>query len=372
MTIDVTATVVVAGAIASRDFMPVHHDRDWTSALAALAQHLHEHHHRQTVLPQLFPDGLGGAGGVWAEDRDPTRRSGVRGNGCSKFRERSPASRSSTARAWSRSKFRAVNDQGDHVSGTARRSAFRSRRPGREPHATRPRRDRRERPDAVLEGVGRSELQLACDVYSRPRSTTPASARATSTGARHLHDGPERGDRRRAGPRNPGADDVLAHPDGGGAACAVVMQAAMAIATRGCRRHRPRTVPSTSARARASAVRAWARPCCCCSSTCTGPTACSRRRAGWRCTRAAGHAPVRRHERALWPYLRRRPEARGDEPGPRGSTSARSRSRSTSARAGIVELVPRFLDLLSRNATAASRSSSRRASAHVICASHQR
>ena len=32
--LDVTATVVVAGAIASRDFMPVHHDRDY-----AVAQH---------------------------------------------------------------------------------------------------------------------------------------------------------------------------------------------------------------------------------------------------------------------------------------------------------------------------------------------
>lgn len=31
MTIDVTATVVVAGAIATRDFMPVHHDRDYAS-----------------------------------------------------------------------------------------------------------------------------------------------------------------------------------------------------------------------------------------------------------------------------------------------------------------------------------------------------
>ena len=31
MTIDVTATVVVAGAIATRDFMPVHHDRDYAA-----------------------------------------------------------------------------------------------------------------------------------------------------------------------------------------------------------------------------------------------------------------------------------------------------------------------------------------------------
>ena len=35
MTIDVTATVVVAGAIASRDFMPVHHDRDYAQAQGA-------------------------------------------------------------------------------------------------------------------------------------------------------------------------------------------------------------------------------------------------------------------------------------------------------------------------------------------------
>ena len=32
MAIDVTATVVVAGAIATRDFMPVHHDRDYANS----------------------------------------------------------------------------------------------------------------------------------------------------------------------------------------------------------------------------------------------------------------------------------------------------------------------------------------------------
>ncbi len=32
MTIDVTATVVVAGAVATRDFMPVHHDRDYANS----------------------------------------------------------------------------------------------------------------------------------------------------------------------------------------------------------------------------------------------------------------------------------------------------------------------------------------------------
>jgi len=35
MTIDVTATVVVAGAIATRDFMPVHHDRDYANQQGA-------------------------------------------------------------------------------------------------------------------------------------------------------------------------------------------------------------------------------------------------------------------------------------------------------------------------------------------------
>ncbi len=33
--IDVTATVIVAGAIASRDFMPVHHDRAYANAQGA-------------------------------------------------------------------------------------------------------------------------------------------------------------------------------------------------------------------------------------------------------------------------------------------------------------------------------------------------
>ena len=32
MNIDVTATVVVAGAIATRDFMPVHHDQDYANS----------------------------------------------------------------------------------------------------------------------------------------------------------------------------------------------------------------------------------------------------------------------------------------------------------------------------------------------------
>lgn len=35
MTVDVTATVVVAGAIATRDFMPVHHDRDYAQQQGA-------------------------------------------------------------------------------------------------------------------------------------------------------------------------------------------------------------------------------------------------------------------------------------------------------------------------------------------------
>lgn len=35
LVIDVTATVIVAGAIASRDFMPVHHDRDYAQAQGA-------------------------------------------------------------------------------------------------------------------------------------------------------------------------------------------------------------------------------------------------------------------------------------------------------------------------------------------------
>jgi acyl dehydratase len=35
VSIDVTATVIVAGAVATRDFMPVHHDRDYANAQGA-------------------------------------------------------------------------------------------------------------------------------------------------------------------------------------------------------------------------------------------------------------------------------------------------------------------------------------------------
>ena len=35
LVIDVTATVIAAGAIATRDFMPVHHDRDYAQAQGA-------------------------------------------------------------------------------------------------------------------------------------------------------------------------------------------------------------------------------------------------------------------------------------------------------------------------------------------------
>src|SRR5262249_58325351 len=35
MRIDVTATVIVAGAVATRDFMPVHHDRDYANSQGA-------------------------------------------------------------------------------------------------------------------------------------------------------------------------------------------------------------------------------------------------------------------------------------------------------------------------------------------------
>jgi len=35
MIIDVTATVIVAGALATRDFMPVHHDRSYANAQGA-------------------------------------------------------------------------------------------------------------------------------------------------------------------------------------------------------------------------------------------------------------------------------------------------------------------------------------------------
>jgi hypothetical protein len=65
MTIDVTATVVVAGAIATRDFMPVHHDRDYANSQGA--PNIFMNIMTDNGLLQPLPHGLGRARRRWCE-----------------------------------------------------------------------------------------------------------------------------------------------------------------------------------------------------------------------------------------------------------------------------------------------------------------
>ncbi|HTZ10738.1 MAG TPA: hypothetical protein VMB72_16825 [Acidimicrobiales bacterium] len=114
--IEVTATVVVAGAIATRDFMPVHHDRDYANAQGA---------------PDIFMNILSDTAYAsrfltdWAGPDAMVRRLAVR-LGVPMF----PGSRlryTGTVTGLERSgdeglvqvAFRAVNDLGEHLTGTA-------------------------------------------------------------------------------------------------------------------------------------------------------------------------------------------------------------------------------------------------------------
>jgi acyl dehydratase len=114
--ITVTATVIVAGAIATRDFMPVHHDRDYAIAQGA---------------PDIFMNILSDTGYCgrfltdWAGPEAMVKRLAIR-LGVPTF----PGSTLTyTGTVTGKAKadgaglvevaFRAANDLGDHVSGTA-------------------------------------------------------------------------------------------------------------------------------------------------------------------------------------------------------------------------------------------------------------
>ena len=106
MRIDVTATVVVAGAIASRDYMPVHHDRDYANTQGA---------------PDIFMNILTDWAGPEAMVRKVAIRLGVPSH------PGSTLDFTGTVTGKSRQggegiveiEFRATNDRGDHLSGTA-------------------------------------------------------------------------------------------------------------------------------------------------------------------------------------------------------------------------------------------------------------
>ena len=113
--LNVTATVVVAGAIASRDFMPVHHDRDY-----AIAQH----------APDIFMNILTTNGYVarfisdWAGPEAILQKISIRlgapavPNKVLRFTGEVIASTPEGEEGVISVAIRAANDLGDHATGT--------------------------------------------------------------------------------------------------------------------------------------------------------------------------------------------------------------------------------------------------------------
>jgi acyl dehydratase len=113
--LDVTPTVVVAGAIASRDFMPVHHDRDYARAQGA---------------PDLFMNILTTTGYVtryvtdWAGPRAVVRRLAIRLGAPAvpglvlRFTGSVTDRHESAGQARVEVTLRVANDLGDHATGT--------------------------------------------------------------------------------------------------------------------------------------------------------------------------------------------------------------------------------------------------------------
>jgi acyl dehydratase len=116
MTIDVTATVVVAGAIATRDFMPVHHDRDYAATQGA-----------PNIFLNIMTDNglcsrfLTDWAGPEAMVRKIAIRLGVPAYAGSRLEYTGTVTGTSQVdgEGLVEVELRATNDQGDHVSGTA-------------------------------------------------------------------------------------------------------------------------------------------------------------------------------------------------------------------------------------------------------------
>src|SRR5262245_52449872 len=116
MKIDVTATVVVAGAIATRDFMPVHHDRDYAASQGS-----------PNIFMNIITDNgycsrfLTDWAGPDAMVRKVAIRLGVPAYAGSTLEYTGTVT--GTSRIGDEGvvevEFRATNDSGDHLSGTA-------------------------------------------------------------------------------------------------------------------------------------------------------------------------------------------------------------------------------------------------------------
>jgi len=116
MTIDVTATAVVAGAIATRDFMPVHHDRDYAASQGS-----------PNIFMNIITDNgycsrfLTDWAGPEAMVRKIAIRLGVPAYAGSKLEYTGTVTGKSQVDGEGvvEIEFRATNDSGDHLSGTA-------------------------------------------------------------------------------------------------------------------------------------------------------------------------------------------------------------------------------------------------------------
>ncbi len=114
--IEVTASVVVAGAIATRDFMPVHHDRAYANAQGA---------------PEIFMNIMTDNGYVsrfltdWAGPDAMVKKVAIRlgvpafAGSQLEYTGRVTAKSESAGEGLVEVAFRASNNLGDHVSGTA-------------------------------------------------------------------------------------------------------------------------------------------------------------------------------------------------------------------------------------------------------------
>lgn len=116
LAVEVTATVVVAGALATRDLMPVHHDRDYANAQGA---------------PDIFMNILSTNAYCsrfltdWAGPDAMVRRLSIRlgvptmpGTTLT-FTGRVTAAEERDGEGWLEVDLRGANDLGDHVTGTA-------------------------------------------------------------------------------------------------------------------------------------------------------------------------------------------------------------------------------------------------------------
>ena len=116
MEIDVTATVIVAGAIATRDFMPVHHDRDYANSQGS---------------PNIFMNIMTDNGYCsrfltdWAGPEAMVRKIAIRlgvpayAGSVLEYAGTVTGTSQLDAEGLVEVEFRATNDDGEHLSGTA-------------------------------------------------------------------------------------------------------------------------------------------------------------------------------------------------------------------------------------------------------------